>query len=163
MKMIITVSLVNILSFIYIQNKVEKNFYDDDNALDLPSEQLSYVTYSSVHYIYQVVHYIPTPYLSYNWEFVPSNCLYPILPVTETRIKIRAASFKKKKFRVILDIISQPIHCIILVIYKDSSHKPRFLDASSYSLPVDCFYWADQKAHLGFLYHLTKKMKQLFG
>ena len=37
MKMIITVSLVNILPFIYIQNKVEKNFYDDDNALDLPS------------------------------------------------------------------------------------------------------------------------------
>ena len=37
MKMIITVSLVNILPFIYIQNKVEKKFYDDDNALDLPS------------------------------------------------------------------------------------------------------------------------------
>ena len=30
------------------------------------SQQFSYVTYSSVKYIYKVVHYIPSAYLSYN-------------------------------------------------------------------------------------------------
>ena len=37
MKMIIIISLVNILHLIYIQNEVGKNFYYYDNALDLPS------------------------------------------------------------------------------------------------------------------------------
>lgn len=38
---------------------------------DENSEQLSYVTYSSVDYIYHVVHYISGTYLSYNWNSVP--------------------------------------------------------------------------------------------
>ena len=45
---------------------------------DLLSYQLSYITYSSGNYIYHVVHYIPSTYLSYNWKFVSCDCLYPI-------------------------------------------------------------------------------------
>ena len=33
--------------------------------------------WSSVNYIYCVVHLIPSAYLSYNWEFVPFNHLHP--------------------------------------------------------------------------------------
>ena len=40
--------------------------------MDLLSEQLSYLTHSSVkNYIDHVVHYIPNTYLSQNWKFVP--------------------------------------------------------------------------------------------
>ena len=41
---------------------------------------LSYTVYSRVHYINHVVHYIPSTYLSCNWEFVSFNYLHPILP-----------------------------------------------------------------------------------
>ena len=33
------------------------------------SQQLSCIMYSSVNYIYHVVHYFPSTYLSYNWMF----------------------------------------------------------------------------------------------
>ena len=42
------------------------------------SQHLLYITYSSVNYIYPVVHYIPSTYFSYNWKFVPFDCLHPI-------------------------------------------------------------------------------------
>ena len=35
------------------------------------------MTHSSVHYIYHVVHYIPS---TYNWKFVPFDCLHVISP-----------------------------------------------------------------------------------
>ena len=42
--------------------------------------QLLYITYSSVNYIYHVVHYIPSTYLPYNWKFGPFDCLYQVFP-----------------------------------------------------------------------------------
>ena len=41
------------------------------------SQQLSYIAYSNVHYIYHVVHYIPGTYLSSDWKCVPFDSLYP--------------------------------------------------------------------------------------
>ena len=42
------------------------------------SQWFSYLTYSSVNYIYHVVHYILSSYLSYGWKFVPFDCLHPV-------------------------------------------------------------------------------------
>ena len=43
-------------------------------------QQLLYIIYSSVNYLYHV-HYIPSTYLSYNYisHTVPFDCLHPIL------------------------------------------------------------------------------------
>ena len=37
-------------------------------TLRIQSQYLSCITYSSVHYIYHVVHYVPSTYLCYNWK-----------------------------------------------------------------------------------------------
>ena len=42
--------------------------------------QLSFITYGSVNYLYHVVHYITSSYLSYNWNFLPFDYLHLILP-----------------------------------------------------------------------------------
>ena len=45
--------------------------------------------YNSVNYIYQVVHYIPSTYLSYNWKFVPLTAFIqypPPLPLVTTNM-----------------------------------------------------------------------------
>ena len=39
---------------------------------------LFYIRYSTVDYIYHVVSYIPTTYLSYNWTFRPFDHLHPL-------------------------------------------------------------------------------------
>ena len=44
-------------------------------TLRIYSQQLPYITNNSVNYIYHVVHYIPSTYLSYNWKFVPFDYL----------------------------------------------------------------------------------------
>ena len=41
------------------------------------SHQLSSVTSSSVNSMYHVAHYIPS---TYNWKFVPFDCLHPVPP-----------------------------------------------------------------------------------
>ena len=41
------------------------------------SQQLSYIIYNSINYIYHVVHYTPSTYLCYNWKFVPFDHLHP--------------------------------------------------------------------------------------
>ena len=41
------------------------------DLLEFTLLQLSHIMYNSVHYICHVVPYIPSTYLSYNWEFVP--------------------------------------------------------------------------------------------
>ena len=38
---------------------------------DFVSSQFSYISYSSINYIYHVVHYIPGIYLSYTEQFIP--------------------------------------------------------------------------------------------
>ena len=36
------------------------------------------IIYSNVNCIYCIMHYIPSIYLSYNWKFLPFDCLHPI-------------------------------------------------------------------------------------
>ena len=38
-------------------------------------------TCSSVNYIYHVIHYIPSIYLSYRCKSIPFDCLHPIQPL----------------------------------------------------------------------------------
>ena len=52
-------------------------------------DNFSYITFSSVNYIYHAVLCIPSTYLSYNWKFVAFDSLYPIallhsLPLVST-------------------------------------------------------------------------------
>ena len=47
---------------------------------DLLSQQLSFITYSNVNYIYHVVHYISSTYSPYNWKFIHFDFLSPIPP-----------------------------------------------------------------------------------
>ena len=70
--------------------KEKNNFFPcNENSLDLLSQQLSYIMYSSVNYIYLVVSvqslsggYIPISYLSYYWKFVMFDHLHsmPLSP-----------------------------------------------------------------------------------
>lgn len=48
-------------------------------TLRIYSQQLSYISHSSVSY-HHVVHYLSSTYLSYYWKFVPFDYLPPILP-----------------------------------------------------------------------------------
>ena len=49
------------------------------------SQQLSYIRYNSINYIYHVVHYTRSTYLCYNWKFVPFDHLHPT-PASGTTI-----------------------------------------------------------------------------
>ena len=51
-------------------------FYITSATWEALSLQHSYMTCSSVHYLYHVVHYIPNAYLSYNWKFAPFDYLH---------------------------------------------------------------------------------------
>ena len=53
-------------------------FYITSATWEALSLQHSYMTCSSVHYLYHVVHYIPNAYLSYNWKFAPFDYLHTV-------------------------------------------------------------------------------------
>lgn len=62
-----------------MKRKNNKFFPCYKNSWDLLSQQLSYVSYSNVNYSHHAVYYIPSTYLSYNWQVVPFNNL-PVIP-----------------------------------------------------------------------------------
>ena len=74
-QMVSILSLVNYLS----PYTVFKNF-SCDNFCGLISSQLSVMQYSVVKYGH-CVHYTSMDYLFHDWQFVPSDSLYPFLPL----------------------------------------------------------------------------------
>ena len=83
--MIIIVKFSDHLSF-HIDTKLEKQekklFSYDENPQNLLLIFIYNIYESSVNYVYHVIHYIPSTYLSYNWKFVPFDCLHPIFPLS---------------------------------------------------------------------------------
>ena len=77
--MFTTVSLVHIHHLTLLQFfSCDKNFYS------VLSQQLSNIQYSVVNYSHHAVYSLPRTYLSYNWNFIPFDHLYPFPPLPHT-------------------------------------------------------------------------------
>ena len=73
---------ISLVLYFFVQRSNQRNkkniFPCDENQVY--SQQPSYVTYSTVDYIYHVVPYIPSTYFSYNCKVVPFDYLHYVPP-----------------------------------------------------------------------------------